>query len=87
MRADPTIAGKKTEGEPRARIFGTGPGNKLCQDDKAVEDQEVQGPDAQYAAHLEGLELDCAGCVALAQEQFGDEEGAEQEKDWNAQVA
>jgi hypothetical protein len=68
MQADPPIAGKKGEGEPRGRIFGAGPGNKLCEDDQAEEDQEVEGPNAQDAAHIEGLELDGAGFVALAKE-------------------
>ena len=87
MKAYPPVAGKKGEGEPRGRIFGARPRDKLLQQDQAEEDQEIQGPDAQNAAHIEGLELDGAGFVALPEEQFRDEECAEQEEDGDAQVA
>ena len=87
MQADPPVAGKKGEGEPRSGIFGAGPGDKLGENDQTEEDQEVQGPDAQDTAHIEGLQLDGAHLVALPEEQFRDEEGAEQEEYGHSQVA
>lgn len=87
VETNPPIAGKEGEGEPREWILGTGVGEEPLQQDQAVEDQEVQGPNAQDAAYIEGFDLDFTGFVAFAEEQLGDEEGAEQEENGDAEVA
>ena len=48
------------------------------------EEGEVKRPDAQDAADVEGLEIDVATGGALADEEFGDEIGAEQKEELDA---
>lgn len=87
MPTDPPVAGEKSEGNPRGRIFGSGLAEKLLQQDQPEEDQKIQRPYAQNAPHIEGLELDPASLVVLSEEQLRDEEGTEQKEDGDAQVA
>ncbi len=47
---------------------------------EAEEHGEVEWPDAQDTAHIEGWNVDLSGAVALPEEEVGDEECAEQEE-------
>ncbi len=49
------------------------------------EEGEVERPDAQDAADVEGAEIDAAEALALADEQLGDEIGAEDEEEIDAE--
>lgn len=51
------------------------------------EKDEVERPDAQNAADVEGLELDRAGCGFFALEELGDEVGAEEEEEADTELA
>lgn len=48
---------------------------------------EIERPDAQDAAHVEGVEVDRAGDELFAAKQFGDEVGAEGEEEVDAELA
>jgi 23S rRNA-/tRNA-specific pseudouridylate synthase len=48
---------------------------------ESVEDGEIERPDAQDAAHVERFDMDVAGLLALAKEQFDDQERTQQKED------
>lgn len=78
---DVPVAGEEGEGEPGGVGEGADAGEEMREEGEAVEGQEVQRPDAEDATDVEGLHMDAAGLGALADEEFGDEEGAEEEED------
>jgi hypothetical protein len=52
---------------------------------KSEESSEVERPDAQNAAHIERLDMDTPGLLALTQQKFDDRERTQKKEHWDAE--
>ncbi len=76
-----TEQGKGESGAPSDVLAGNVPLHHPGEGEKG----EIKRPDAQDAADVEGLEIDAAKAGTLADEKLGDEIGAEQEEEIDAE--
>src|SRR6266545_1624568 len=60
-------------------------GDKPLQHPRKSKKEEIERPDAQHAPHVKGTEVDVAEAMPLADEKLGNEVGAEQEEQVDAE--